>query len=259
MAEETQAESLLQDTIKEVSAYYCYTIMQFSRYSASQQDRMFFESLYEFIAAVVCAAFPPHHKARVEDEMARILRTDTFNLSARKNDPNHHTKMYFTSRELYTLRHAGGGHMGQKILAALHPRRHPGEPVTVVIQRRSPLAAQLLPSAADIAKVARAARGDGARSSSRLSRPGASSPAAQEPAHSPSRDALRAPSGPAAARRPKGVPLPDKDKVSMLSEKRGGARSAEPWQAAGASLSTTRDGAQSGTGGRRRLPFKTYA
>ena len=96
MAEETQAESLLQDTIKEVSAYYCYTIMQFSRYSASQQDSMFFESLYEFIDAVVCAAFHPHHKARVEDEMARILRTDTLNLSARKNDPNHHTKMYFT-------------------------------------------------------------------------------------------------------------------------------------------------------------------
>ncbi|KAJ1494273.1 hypothetical protein T484DRAFT_1766057 [Baffinella frigidus] len=164
--EEKQAADLLQDTIKEVSAYYCYTIMQFSRYNASQQvgevsayccytimqfsrynasrqdrmffeslyefitgvvcaafpDRMFFESLYEFITGVVCAAFPVHHKGRVEDEMARILRTDTFNLSARKNDSNHHTKMFFTSRELYTLRYAGDGYMGKRILAALHPR-----------------------------------------------------------------------------------------------------------------------------------------
>ncbi len=45
--------------------FYCYTIMQFSRYKAAQQDRMFFESLYDFITSVVCAAFQPQHKYAV--------------------------------------------------------------------------------------------------------------------------------------------------------------------------------------------------
>lgn len=114
--EEKQAAALLDQTIKEVSTYYCYTIMQFSRYKAAQQDRIFFESFYEFAANVVCAAFPNQHRFKIEDELGRIVRTDTFNLTKRKNDSNHHTKMYFTSRELYVLRHAGDGFMGRKIL-----------------------------------------------------------------------------------------------------------------------------------------------
>ena len=114
--EEKQAAALLDQTIKEVSTYYCYTIMQFSRYKAAQQDRIFFESFYEFTTGVVCAAFPAQHRFKIEDELGRIVRTDTFNLTRRKNDGNHHTKMYFTSRELYVLRFAGDGFMGRKIL-----------------------------------------------------------------------------------------------------------------------------------------------
>jgi len=92
--EEKQAAALLDQTIKEVSTYYCYTIMQFSRYKAAQQDRIFFESFYEFAASVVCAAFPNQHRFKIEDELGRIVRTDTFNLTKRKNDSNHHSKMY---------------------------------------------------------------------------------------------------------------------------------------------------------------------
>ena len=114
--EERQAAALLDQTVKEVATYYCYTIMQFSRYEAAQQDRIFFESFYEFTASVVCAAFPAQHRYKIEDELGRLTRTDTFNQSKRKNDSNHHTKMYFTSRELYVLRHAGDGFMGKRIL-----------------------------------------------------------------------------------------------------------------------------------------------
>eukprot|EP00802_Teleaulax_amphioxeia_P008180 Tamp_08188.p2 GENE.Tamp_08188~~Tamp_08188.p2 ORF type:complete len:154 (+),score=44.88 Tamp_08188:416-877(+) len=120
-SEEQQAAALLDQTIKEVSTYYCYTIMQFSRYKAAQQDRIFFESFYEFTASVVCAAFPAQHRYKIEDELGRIVRTDTFNLSKRKNDSSHHTKMYFTSRELYVLRHAGDGFMGRRILTGFVP------------------------------------------------------------------------------------------------------------------------------------------
>jgi len=70
----------------------------------------------QFTASVVCAAFPAQHRYKIEDELGRLTRTDTFNLSKRKNDSNHHTKMYFTSRELYVLRHAGDGFMGKRIL-----------------------------------------------------------------------------------------------------------------------------------------------
>lgn len=150
--EEKQAAGLLDQTIKEVSTYYCYTIMQFSRYKAAQQDRIFFESLYEFTASVVCAAFPSQHRFKIEDELGRIVRTDTFNLTKRKNDSNHHTKMYFTSRELYVLRYAGDGFMGRKILTALHPRRTAGDSVNLTVQKRSTLVSSVLPSPLEIAK-----------------------------------------------------------------------------------------------------------
>ena len=153
-SEETQAAALLDQTIKEVSTYYCYTIMQFSRYKAAQQDRIFFESFYEFTTNVVCAAFPSRHRFRIEDEIGRIWRTDTFNMTKRKNDPQHHSKMYFTSRELYVLRHAGDGIMGKKLLAALHPRRLPQNSVSSCVQKRSPLATTLVPSALEVAKQA---------------------------------------------------------------------------------------------------------
>lgn len=50
----------------------------------------------------------PSHRFKIEDEIGRIVRTDTFNLTKRKNDANHHTKMQFSSRELYVLKFAGG-------------------------------------------------------------------------------------------------------------------------------------------------------
>jgi hypothetical protein len=152
--EEQQAAGLLDQTIKEVSTYYCYIIMQFSRYKAAQQDRIFFESFYEFATNVVCAAFPGQHRFRIEDEVGRILRTDTFNLTKRKNDSHHHTKMYFSSRELYVLRYAGDGLMGKKLLTALHPRRSASESVNGCVSRRSPLATTLVPSPLELAKQA---------------------------------------------------------------------------------------------------------
>jgi hypothetical protein len=149
--EEKQAAALLDQTVKEVSTYYCYIIMQFSSYKAAQQDRIFFESLYELASNVVCAAFPTRHRFKIEDEIGRIVRTDTFNLTKRNNDANHHTKMYFTSREFYVLRHAGDGFMGRKILAALHPRRLASESVNLTVKKRSPLVVTLLPSPAEVA------------------------------------------------------------------------------------------------------------
>jgi hypothetical protein len=159
-SEEKQAAALLDQTIKEVSTYYCYTIMQFSRYKAAQQDRIFFESFYEFTASVVCAAFPSQHRFKIEDELGRIVRTDTFNLTRRKNDSNHHTKMYFTSRELYVLRYAGDGFMGRKILTALHPRRTAGDSVNLTVQKRSTLVSSVLPSPLEIAKQVKKTEGE---------------------------------------------------------------------------------------------------
>jgi hypothetical protein len=168
--EEKQAASLLDQTIKEVSTYYCYTIMQFSRYKAAQQDRIFFESLYEFTAHVICAAFPAHHRFKIEDELGRIVRTDTFNLTKRKNDTNHHTKMYFTSRELYVLRHAGDGFMGRKILTALHPRRVAGDSVNLTVQKRSPMVTTLVPSPLEVSKQAAKETADLVRKKADLAR-----------------------------------------------------------------------------------------
>lgn len=125
---------------------------------------MFFESLYEFITNIVVAAFPAQHRFRIEDEVARVVRTDTFNLTRRKNDANHHTKMNFSSRELYVLRYAGDGFMGRRILAALHPRRHAGDSVNQAVARRSPLAAMLVPSAKEISEKTSAAMRDAAAS-----------------------------------------------------------------------------------------------
>ena len=119
--------------------------MKFSRYQAPQQDRIFFESLYEFITTVVCAAFSPEHKVRIENEMHRILRSQAFNLMVRKNDGEHHTKKNFSSRDLYALRNSGEGSTGRKILTLLHPRRTAADNVSNALAKRSPLASMLVP------------------------------------------------------------------------------------------------------------------
>ena len=131
--------------MKEVSTYYCYTVLKFSRYQAPQQDRIFFESLYEFITTVVCAAFAPENKVRIENEMHRILRSQAFNLMVRKNDGEHHTKKNFSSRDLYILRNSGEGSAGRKMLSLLHPRRTNADNVSNALAKRSPLASMLVP------------------------------------------------------------------------------------------------------------------
>jgi hypothetical protein len=136
---------LLETTLKEVATYYCFTILKFSRYQAPLQDRLFFESLYEFITTVACAAFAPENKVRIENEMHRILRSQAFNLMVRKNDSDHHTKKNFSSRDLYILRNSGEGSMGRKMLSLLHPRRTNADSVSNALAKRSPLASMLVP------------------------------------------------------------------------------------------------------------------
>jgi hypothetical protein len=145
LAEELHAANSLESTMKEVSTYYCYTVMKYSRYQAPQQDKIFFESFYEFITTVVCAAFAPENKVRIENEMHRILRSQAFNLMVRKNDSEHHTKKNFTSRDLYILRNSGEGSMGRKMLSLLHPRRTYADNVSNALSKRSPLASMLVP------------------------------------------------------------------------------------------------------------------
>jgi hypothetical protein len=139
------AASLLESTLKEVSTHYCYTVLKYSRYQAPQQDRIFFESLYEFITTVVCAAFPPENKVRIENEMHRILRSQVFNMMVRKNDSERHSKKNLSSCDLYILRNSGEGSMGRNKLSLLHPRRTFADKVSKALSKRSPLASILMP------------------------------------------------------------------------------------------------------------------
>ncbi|EKX41310.1 hypothetical protein GUITHDRAFT_112521 [Guillardia theta CCMP2712] len=144
--EEEKASSILDQTMREVSTYYCFIIMHYSKSQAAQQDRKFFETLYAFVSNIVCAAFPFQHSSTIEDELGRIFRTETFNLTRRKNDANHPTKQFYTAKELFVLKNSGAGLSGKKLTNSLHARRQINASVNVAMKQRSALTAKLLPT-----------------------------------------------------------------------------------------------------------------
>jgi hypothetical protein len=74
--------------IKEVSVVYATILLKHSNYANTQQERQFFESLYDFAKRVLFTINNRKNWHAIENELDRIFRSPHFNLSQRKNDAN---------------------------------------------------------------------------------------------------------------------------------------------------------------------------
>lgn len=141
-------ESVLEETTRQISAIYSSILLKHANYRAFQAERIFFESMADFITSVAVRVFPDHHRVAIENEVSRMLRTDSFNLTARKNDTKNPSNFVFLSRELFLLRRATDV-IGDKLVAILHPRKAIGDSVLHAIPKRSPLISSLVPRPCD--------------------------------------------------------------------------------------------------------------
>eukprot|EP00741_Cyanophora_paradoxa_P023664 tig00021612_g22858.t1 len=204
-----QAE--MEGHLKEMAGIYASIILAQSNFEKTQQERLFFETLFDFANRVLYTCFKDKKQwIVIENEMGRIFRSASFNLSARKNAEQAqkikgHT---LTSRELYRLRHEGDPVQNSRVLAQLYPRRS-GTSIHAAIAARSPIISTLLPTpkeklARTIARLQQGAGGAGtlrlqaAGPGSSLGRSAAGSPAPEEEAREPGSPALLPPPSPEA-------------------------------------------------------------
>ena len=74
--------------LREVSLVYATILLKYSNYANTQQERQFFESLYDFAKRVLFTIHSRKHWHAIENELDRVFRSPHFNLSQRKNDAN---------------------------------------------------------------------------------------------------------------------------------------------------------------------------
>ena len=74
--------------LKDVALVYAAILLKHSNYANTQQERQFFESLYDFSKRVLFTINNRKHWHAIENELDRIFRSPHFNLSERKNKTN---------------------------------------------------------------------------------------------------------------------------------------------------------------------------
>ena len=83
---EHHAKMLEQNSkLRSVALVYATVLLQNSNYANTQQERQFFESLYDFTKRVLFTINNRKHWHAIENELDRIFRSPFFNLSLRKN------------------------------------------------------------------------------------------------------------------------------------------------------------------------------
>eukprot|EP00033_Pygsuia_biforma_P003578 GCRY01003915.1.p1 GENE.GCRY01003915.1~~GCRY01003915.1.p1 ORF type:complete len:287 (+),score=71.30 GCRY01003915.1:206-1066(+) len=70
---------------KEMSLFYSQILFQYSQSQKSLQDRLFFETVYNFTAHVVFLAYDRKHWGLISEELGHCFRTHHFNINARAN------------------------------------------------------------------------------------------------------------------------------------------------------------------------------
>eukprot|EP00798_Chlamydomonas_sp_ICE-L_P027098 gene27098-2322_t len=84
----------------EISQAYSMLILKYSNYEKPQQDKAFFESLYETLIAAMDEAFPRMNKHQeIEEEIGLMFRSRHFNMYERKNKPASVKELYATKNE----------------------------------------------------------------------------------------------------------------------------------------------------------------
>ena len=74
--------------LRDLALVYAAILLKHSNYANTQQERQFFESLYDFSKRVLFTINNRKHWHAIENELDRVFRSPHFNLSERKNKAN---------------------------------------------------------------------------------------------------------------------------------------------------------------------------
>jgi len=82
-AEEQAARlcGMCETRLRDVAAVYSAILIKNSDYANTQQERLFFESFYDFVARVLFTCNDRKRWHGIENELGRIFRSDHFNLA----------------------------------------------------------------------------------------------------------------------------------------------------------------------------------
>ena len=94
-----QAEEEAKAKLKGIANIYAAILVKHTNYANTQQERQFFETLYDFSARVLFTINDRKRWHAIENELGRVFRSEHFNLSMRKNE-QHATKP-LKCKELY--------------------------------------------------------------------------------------------------------------------------------------------------------------
>lgn len=138
--EATEAEA--KRLFEQLGSIYAQIILTQSGCTHIQQDRIFWESLYEATDQVLQETFVGQKKASIiEIELGRIFRTRHFNTAARRHEMKRDPTNY-SVRELYALKNEGDPVLNSRILSSIYSK-HKSNSVQVAALFRSPLIEQL--------------------------------------------------------------------------------------------------------------------
>jgi len=130
----------------EISPIYSEIILKYSTYEKPQQDRMFFELLYETLINIMDEAFTKLSKRpEIENEIGQLFRSKHFNLYKRKHVPPRSVDT-LSVKELYTLKHETSNRaLNAKMLSSLYEKPS-SIGVTVASVTNTPLITQYVMS-----------------------------------------------------------------------------------------------------------------
>jgi hypothetical protein len=102
-----QLEAEVEHYRAELSPLYGSVLMNYSDYKNPQQDKLFFETFYDVLAAILRSAFASQRNdAVIEVELGLIFRTNHFNLASRVHNPPRSIDT-LSLRELHALKTEG--------------------------------------------------------------------------------------------------------------------------------------------------------
>jgi len=135
-----ELEKEQQGRLRDVALVYSTILLKHSNYANTQQERQFFESLYDFAKRVLFTINQRKNWHAIENELDRVFRSPHFNLSQRKNDQNLKggSAAPMGYKEMYDKR------QGQDGFGISH-RAHRSS-IHQALQMRSPIISEIFPT-----------------------------------------------------------------------------------------------------------------
>ena len=130
---------------RDIALVYASILLTHSNYANTQQERAFFESLYDFSKRVLFSINNRKHWHAIEDELDRVFRSQYFNLSQRKNSSaKNNSSAQVSFKELYEK--YGGAEGFGRAAGGGGPRR---SSIHKALLMRSPIISEIFPTATD--------------------------------------------------------------------------------------------------------------